>query len=495
MPHIRLCESRKEFFALKEYIPYINGTWCPSIDGTWTDDVNPANGELIAKVQTAGPKDLEYALSSAQAAFESWSVSPVALREQILLKAADRLSAMQEEAVDLLICESGSAWKKATQEVAGSIGVLRTAAGECRRVGSEVYAPTAPNNFSFSVRCPIGVVLGIAPFNYPLLLALKKVSYALAAGDTFILKPASVTPITGYIISKIFDEAQLPAGVLNVVPCSGKLMGTQLINDPRVRMVTFTGSTDVGLEIAKQAASYLKRYTMELGGKNPMIVLKDYPVDQAVHLAGYGAFFHQGQVCMATSRIIVEAPSYDEFCLKFTERARGFKVGDPRDHDTVIGPLIDANQCEVIDRQVQDALRKGARLLTGGKHDGPFYEPTVLADVTPDMDVFDQESFGPITSIVRAEDAEDALALCNNSQFGLSSALLTYDLQKAFSLSMRMNIGKVHVNDTTFVSSTVAPSGGFKLSGVGKEGGHYSIEEFTELKWITMQYQDTQMPC
>lgn len=480
---------------MREYTPYIHGAWVPAIDGAWTDDLNPADGQIVARIQTAGPQDLDRALDSAQTAFASWSVSPAAQREQILLKAAGCLEAMRDEAVELLITESGSTWKKATQEVAGTIGILRTAAGECRRISSEVFAPTTQDNFSFSMRCPLGVVLGITPFNYPLLLAMKKVAYALAAGDTFLLKPASATPISGHIIARVFHEAGLPAGVLNVIPCSGRLVGSQLIQDDRVRMVTFTGSSDVGLVIAQQAAAQLKRYTMELGGKNPMIVLKDYSVDQAVHLAGYGAFFHQGQVCMATSRIIVEAPLYDEFCQKFTARAQGFQVGDPRDHDTVIGPLIEEAQCAVIDAQVRDAVGKGARLLTGGTHQGPFYQPTVLADVTPEMDIFDQESFGPVTSILRARDAEDALAICNNSRFGLSSALLTYDLQKAFSLSMRMNVGKVHVNDTTFVSSTVAPSGGFKLSGVGKEGGHHSIEEFTELKWITMQYQDHSMPC
>ncbi|MPN05561.1 putative aldehyde dehydrogenase YfmT [bioreactor metagenome] len=177
------------------------------------------------------------------------------------------------------------------------------------------------------------------------------------------------------------------------------------------------------------------------------------------------------------------------------KRAEGLKVGDPRERDTVIGPLIDEAQCEVIDRQIQDAVKKGARLLTGGHHTGPFYAPTVLADVTPEMDIFQQESFGPVTSVICAEDAEDALALCNNNCYGLSAALLTNDLRKALSLSMRMESGKVHVNDTTFVSGTVAPSGGFKLSGTGKEGGHYSIEEFTELKWITIQYKDRRMPC
>ena len=480
---------------MREYTPYIGGDWIPAVDGAWIEDRNPADGEVVARIQTAGPQDLERALSSAQAAFAGWSAAPVALREEILLKAADCLKAMQEEAVGLLIRESGSTWKKATQEVAGSSGVLRTAAGECRRVGSEVYAPTADHNFSFSVRCPLGVVLGIAPFNYPLLLALKKAAYALAAGNTFLLKPASATPITGYIIARIFHEAGLPAGVLNVIPCPGKMVGSILVEDPRVKMVTFTGSSDVGVELAQQAAAHLKRYTMELGGKNPMIVLADYDVDQAVHLAGYGAFFHQGQVCMATSRIIVEEPLYDAFCEKLTKRARELVVGDPKNHDTVIGPLIEEKQCEFIDRQVRDAVDKGARLLTGGKHQGPYYEPTVLADVTPDMEIFDEESFGPVTSVIRARDAEEALAICNDTRFGLSSALLTYDLRKAFSLAMRMEVGKIHVNDTTFVSSTVAPSGGFKLSGVGKEGGHYSIEEFTELKWVTMQYQDNRMPC
>ena len=479
---------------MREYKLYFGGQWMDQTDGWIADDFNPMDGSLFAKVHMGGPTDIQRAVDNAQTAFPAWSNTPPDQRERILLKAADCLAKIQDEAVETLICESGSAWQKAMGEVMGTIGILKTAAGECRRISSEVYEPVAEGNFSYSVRTPLGVVLAIAPFNYPLLLAMKKVAYILAAGNTCILKPASATPACDLLIAKVFHEAGLPAGVLNVIPCKGSEIGDRLVEHPAVKAVTFTGSSQVGIEIAQRAAKHLKRYTMELGGKNPMIVLADFEVDQAVHLAGYGAFYHQGQVCMATSRIIVEQPIYEEFCTKMIQRAQGMKIGDPHDHDTVIGPLIDEKQCAVIDAQIQDAVSKGARLLTGGHHNGPVYEPTVLADVTPEMEIFYEESFGPVTNIVRAKDAEDALRLCNDNRYGLSSALLTHNLEKAISLSRRMEIGKVHINDTSFVSGTVVPSGGFKMSGCGKEGGRYSIEEFTELKWVTIQYKEKKLP-
>ena len=479
---------------MKEYQMYINGEWIPTISGNMIDDINPANGKPFARIHMAGPDEVEAALSAAETAQNEWEMVLADQKEQMINKAADNLAMMMDEVISILIEESGSTYMKAKSEVLGSIGTLRVAAGECRRVGSEVYQPTSQGSLSLSVRQPMGVVLGIAPFNYPLLLALKKIAYALAAGNTFILKPASVTPITGCVIARIFHDAGLPKGVLNVIPGLGSVVGNLLVEDPRVKVVTFTGSSEVGLRIAQKAASHLKRYTMELGGKNPLILLTDYDIDKAVEIAGYGAFFHQGQVCMATSRIIVERPSYDDFCKKMVVKAQGLKVGDPWEHDTVIGPLIEEKQCRVIDAQIQDAVNKGARVLTGGKHKGAFYEPTVLAEVTPEMEIFYEESFGPITTVICAENSEHALELCNNNKYGLSSALLTNDLNKALSLGLRMEAGKVHINDTTFVSNTTAPSGGFKLSGFGKEGGHYSIEDFTELKWITIQYKDKKMP-
>ncbi len=480
---------------MREYQMFINGKWADTESGQVSDDINPADGSIFAKVHMAGPKEIEEALAAAQAAFEAWSAVLPDQKEKILLKAADSLEARFDEAVEILIEESGSTLTKAKSEVMGSIGTIRVAAGECRRVSGEVLQPTSQNQLSMAVRLPVGVVSGIAPFNYPLLLALKKVAYALAAGNTFVLKPASVTPATGYLIAKIFEDAGLPAGVLNVVPGPGRVVGDKLVEDPRVKVVTFTGSSDVGRSIAAKAAYNLKRFAMELGGKNPLIVLADYDVDKAVEIAGFGAFFHQGQVCMATSRILVEKPLYEEFCRKMAIRAKSLKTGDPHAPDTIIGPLIDAQQCEVIDAQIQDAVAKGARLLTGGTHEGPFYQPTVLADVTPDMKIFYEESFGPVTVVVRADNPEHALALCNDNEYGLSSALLTYDLRKAMKLGLKMEAGKVHINDTTFVSSTTAPSGGVKMSGFGKEGGKYSIEDFTELKWITVQYEDKSMPC
>ena len=272
---------------MNTYLLYINGKWTQNSDGHIADNLDPATGKTFAHVHMAGEKDVEAAIDAASGAFKYWSHTLPAERESLLQKVADELENMREEAVGLMISESGSTWRKANAEVTGSIGVLRVAAGECRRVGSEIYAPRAKGNFSFSYRVPLGVILGIAPFNYPMILAIKKLAYAIAAGDTFVLKPASDTPISGLIIAKAFERAGLPAGVLNVVPCAGRLIEKFLI-DKRIKAVTFTGSSSVGKRIAKIAAGELKKYTMELGGKNPMIVLADYDIDHAVHLAGYG---------------------------------------------------------------------------------------------------------------------------------------------------------------------------------------------------------------
>ncbi|MBC5732125.1 aldehyde dehydrogenase family protein [Flavonifractor sp. DFI.6.63] len=479
---------------MKEYKLYINGKWIETTSGKIINDINPADGTTFARVHLAGELETEMALESAQRAFTSWSKTMAAQREQILWKAADCLEKMVDEAIEIMICESGSTYTKARSELAGAVNVIRVAAGECRRIEGEINQPTSADQVSLAVRVPLGVVAGIAPFNYPVILAVKKLAYALAAGDTFILKPASVTPLSGYIIATAFERAGLPAGVLNVIPGPGDIVGDKLVEDQRVKCVTFTGSSPVGRSIAAKAGYHLKKFAMELGGKNPLIILGDYDVEQAIKIAGYGAFYHQGQVCMASSRIIVEAPIYDAFCEGLVAYARTLRIGDPHDPDTIIGPLISNEQCDFIDGQIQDARSKGAKILTGGKHQGTFYEPTILAEVTPEMDIFYQETFGPVTSIFCVENAEQALALCNDNKFGLSSALLTYDMRLAIKLGLNMESGMVHINDTTFVSGITAPSGGIKNSGYGREGGRYSIEDYTELKWITMQYADKKMP-
>lgn len=466
---------------------YINGQWVETKSGKVVDDLNPADDSVVAKVHTAGPDELEAALSAAQAAFPAWRSMLAPQRELLFMKAADHLEANQVKYANWMIDESGSCFMKAMDEISQSVSILRAASGECRRIDGGIVPPDQPDQISTYVRQPLGVIGGIAPFNYPLLLAITKVALALAAGNTFILKPSSDTPLSGVIIAESLEAGGFPAGTFNLLPGPGSVVGEGLIKDPRVRMITFTGSTAVGKEIAKGCAAGLKRVTLEMGGKNPMIVLKDFDVDRAVSIGTFGAFFHQGQICMATTRIIVEEPIYDEFCQKFAKKAAAQKMGDPHDEGTIIGPLIHKEQCDKIDKLIADAVSKGAKVLTGGHHKGAFYEPTVVSDVTPDMDIFGTECFGPVEIICKAKDPEDALALCNNNTYGLSSALLTNNLELALTMAPQIEAGMVHVNDNTVMGARNVPFGGVKESGMGREGGRFSIEEFTEYKWITYQ--------
>ena len=476
-----------------EYQLYINGEWKNTVTGYISQDKNPADDSIFAQVHFAGREEVDEAIASAQKAWKPWADTAADEKEQILLKAADWMQEHIDEVADVLMGESGSAFGKAYFEAGFAVDILRAAAGECRRVFGEVQQQ-APGEISMIRRLPLGVVAGIAPFNFPLLLALKKVAFALAAGNTFVLKPASATPVSGVMIAKALDAAGLPKGVFNLVPGSGEAVGKMLVEDERIRMVAFTGSTAVGKGIAAKASQRLKKYTLEMGGKNPLILLKDFDVEQAVKIAGFGAFFHQGQICMCTSRMIVEVPVYDQFCEKFTAYAKTMKVGDPHQQDTIIGPLIKQEQCQIIDSQIKDAVSKGAVLLTGGTHEGNYYQPTVLSNVTPDMRIFYEESFGPVTSIIKAKDERDAVRLCNDNEYGLSSSLLTNDLSKAMALSLDMEAGMVHINTATVSDNSTVAFGGVKNSGVGREGGSYSIDEFTELKWITVQYTPAQFP-
>jgi vanillin dehydrogenase len=478
----------------RAYSLYIDGKWTPSADGAMADDFNPATGALFARVAQAGRADALRAVEAAHRARESWGRLIVSERAAILLRAADVLASKVDEIREVLIEESGSTFGKSMFEVFYCIDLLRSAAGDARHIFGETLPHSAAGQIGMTVRQPLGVIAGIAPFNAPFLLAMKKVVLALAAGNCFVLKPSEETPVTGLKIAEIFHEAKLPAGVLNVVPGPAKDVGDVLLTDPRVRMITFTGSTRVGKLIAVEAARNLKKFTLEMGGKNPLIVLRDADVDYAVRAGCFGIYFHQGQVCMANSRIIVEAPVYDEFCEKFAARAKSYKVGDPHDPQTVIGPLIRSTQCAFIDEHVADASAKGAKVLTGGTHQGNFYQPTVIAGVTSEMRIYSEESFGPITSIIKVDSAEEALKIANDTSYGLSAGVITNDLQKAMDLALRLESGMVHINDTTVSDEPHAPFGGIKNSGFGREGGNYSMEEMTELKWITIQLGQRQFP-
>ena len=371
------------------------------------------------------------------------------------------------------------------------MNLFRVAAGECRRHTTEMYPAGKPGQMSLAVRHPLGVILGILPFNYPLILSVKKLAFALAAGNSFILKPSPHTPAVCLLLGEVLHEAGLPAGVLNVVPVADESLSAVLAQDKRVRMVSFTGGGNAGRKIAMAAAQDFKRTAMELGGKNPLLVLRDYDLDEAVKIAGLGAFSNQGQLCMATSRILVEEPLYEAFCEKLRGYALSLKVGDPTDPDVFIGPLIDERHCAFVRSQVDDAVSKGAKLLCGGTHEGPFFRPTVLSGVDETMRIFYEESFAPVTSVIPVKDAEEALAKCNDNLFGLSAAVLTHDLDRAMELGMKIEAGMVHINDLTYLSATTAPCGGWKESGVSREGGKFSMDDYTEIKWLTFQSSRT----
>jgi len=467
--------------------PYIDGKAIEVSPSAMSDVLDPANQKPFARIFMGQEQHMRAAIDAAYAARTTWSNSPAALREKILHRAADELEAATSEIVDLLIGEGGSTFGKAHFEIPFAANMLRSIAGEARRVQGDVFPSDVSGLLSLAIRRPLGVVAGISPFNFPVVLALKKVAFALATGNTFVLKPSEETSLVGLKLAEIFERAGLPPGVLNVVPGDGPTLARVLFDDPRVKLISFTGSTAVGRHIAVECAKKGKRVILEMGGKSPLIVLKDADVDYAVDTACFGIFIHQGQICMAGSRIIVEAPIYETFLQRFAAKAKTLQVGDPRDPHTVIGPLIRSAQCQMIDRKIKEAVAAGARVLTGGTYEGNFYQPTVVADVTPSMAAFRDELFGPVAAVSRADNADHALALANNSSYGLSSAVLTNDLQLAMRFALELEAGMVHLNGPTVHDEPTVPFGGVKDSGSGREGGRWSVEEMTEVKWVTIQ--------
>jgi len=464
---------------------YINGTWRQGSEGSFAEDINPATGNSFARIAQASAQDVEDALCAADGARHQWRLMLANEREALLHKAAEIIAAHADQIRDLLIEETGSVFMKAPWEVSYAVECLRVAAGCIRQPHGDTFPASATGQVGMTIRQPLGVIAGIAPFNSPFLLAMKKIAFALAAGNTFILKPSDLAPLSGLKIAEVFSAAGLPPGVLNVIPGPAAMVGDKLIADPRVKMITFTGSSKVGRHLAAQAGKHMKRVTLEMGGKNPLVVLKDADLDYAVDAAAFGIFYHQGHV---------EAPLYDAFLQKFVAKARTIKVGDPRDPATVIGPLIREAQCGFIGGQIEDAVSKGATICCGGGHRGPFFEATVLGGVTAAMSIYGEESFGPVTSVLRADDYEHALFLANDTNAGLSSAVVTNDLQKAFDFALRSESGMVHINDTTISDEPHIDFGGVKESGFGREGGMASMAEMSEVKWVTFQMGKREFP-
>lgn len=479
---------------MSHYQLFINGQYRAASSGKVVENLNPFNNSVFATVEQASIDDAKSAITAASAAFDTWKDTAPSLRELILIKAADIMASRADELKDTLIDESGSSQLKATYEVTHAAGFLRGMAGECRRVKGDTYPSDYPGVKSYSIRRPLGVVFAVSPFNFPLLLSVRKIGWAIAAGNTVVLKPSEVTPVIALKLAEILTDAGLPSGVLNVIPAHAADLKDTMISDPRVKKLTFTGSTKVGRAIAEKCARYGKPVTLEMGGKNPMVVLNDADIDYAVNTAAFSNFMHQGQVCMTASRVIVEAGIYEEFVKRLTAKVKTIKYGDPREKGVIVGPLIRPSQIDFIQSLVNEAAQEGAQVTVGGKATGSVYHPTVVANVTDDMSIFSTECFGPVAAIVKADDHEHALALANNSQYGLTSSVITKDLEKAMYFAEYLEAGMVHINGPSIRDEAVIPFGGVKDSGYGREGGEFAMNEFTELKWVTIQTGQQKFP-
>ena len=474
-----------------EYLMYINGEWVNAVRNRTFDDYNPFTGEVFAKVPCGEREDTKQAIDAADAAFPAWAHTPPAQRASYFLKAADILEKRQKEVLQILTEEAGTTFGVGMFQLGFTPGLLREAAAQVHGAMGEIIPADLPGAFFMTVRQPVGVVAGISPWNVPLILSLRAFALPLAYGNTTVLKPSGETPVSGGIVfAEVFEEAGFPKGVFNVVtnsPGFSEEVGDELITNPKVRRISFTGSTETGRHLAEKAGRYLKRVALELGGKDPLIVLRDADIDYAVNAAVFGSFFHQGQVCMSVERIIVEKPVAQEFTEKLVKKAQGLKVGDPREPDTVIGPLINQEQLNKVRTHVEEAVTAGANLLCGGKYEGLCYYPTVLTDVTADMKVFCEETFGPVAPVIVVEDADEAVRVANDSRYGLSAGIITRDFEKGLELAERIESGMVHINDSSIHDEPQVPFGGVKESGWGRHGGRAALEEFTELRWITMQ--------
>ena len=478
---------------MKTYRMFIGGEWVDALSGATFEDFNPYTGEVYAKVPKGDAGDADRVMAAAAAARIPYAATPPLLRSQILQRAAETLEASRQEFAEVMIAESGSTFGKAMFEISQTVDLLMTAGADSKRILGETFH-NDPTKLSMTMRKPRGTVVAISPWNFPLILSMYKVAYSLATGNTVVLKPASETPVIGLKIGELFEKAGLPAGALNVITGPGSVLGEALVGDDRCSFVAFTGETQTGRKVAQKAAAGLKEYTLELGGKNPVIVLADADIEYAVKSVAFGAFLHQGEVCLSTDRVIVEKAIVEEFSQKLAAFAANLPVGDPSLPGTFIGPIINDEQLRKIDSHVKDAVAKGARLLTGGTYQGRLYRPTVLAGVTPSMQIYHEETFGPVTSIFAANDEKEALAIANDTRYGLSAGIVTKDLQKAIFLAEGLEAGMVHVNDGTVDADACCPFGGSKGSGHGREGGRYSVEHLTEVKWLTIQKGERSLP-
>ena len=483
--------------AVRDEKLFINGQWTGALDGKTYQKKNPFNGHVASQVAAGKREDARRAIDAAAAAFPAWSATAPAVRRALFLKAADVMESRQAEIAKTIAEETGGTFGWGMFNCIYTIGMVREAAAQTYGLIGEVIPTDLPDTTAMATRQPVGVVVGIAPWNAPLILGMRAVATPLAYGNTVVLKASEESPGTHLAIASTFEEAGFPKGVINVItnaPADAADVVDELIANPKTRRVNFTGSTKVGRIIAEKAGHHLKRAVLELGGKAPQLVLEDADIDAAVSAANFGSFMNQGQICMSTDRIILEKPIADAFAQKLTAKAKSLKIGDPLQPDTQIGCMISTGAGERVQSLIDDAVTKGAKVLCGGKGQGTTFPPTILYGVTPEMRIYHEEAFGPVVSLILAKDTDDAVRIANDTPYGLSSAVFSNDINKAMRVAERIESGICHINGATVHDEPQMPFGGVKDSGYGRFGGKAGLEEFTELRWITIRRSPSHYP-
>jgi alpha-ketoglutaric semialdehyde dehydrogenase len=483
--------------ASRAYLNYIDGRWLPAATGKTFENRNPARrSDLVGTFPDSGAEDVEAAVQAAKRAHSSWRLVPAPRRAEVLFRTAEILRARKEELARLMTREMGKVLAETRGDIQEAIDMAYYIAAEGRRLFGVTVPSELPNKFAMSIRQPLGVCALITPWNFPMAIPSWKLFPALVAGNTVVLKPASDTPASAHHLVEILLEAGVPAGVVNLVHGGGSAVGVPLVSHPDVKMVSFTGSSDVGKTIAERSAKSLKRVSLELGGKNAQIVLEDADLDLAVEGVLWGAFGTTGQRCTATSRLIVHKGVHDDLVARLVDRAKGLRLGDGLEPATDVGPVVNRGQRDRVHSYVEIGTREGAKLILGGApaEEGPlaeghFYRPTIFDGVTPRMRIAVEEIFGPVLSVLTVGSAEEAVQVLNDTPYGLSSSIYTRDVNRAMRAVRDIEAGITYVNGPTIGAEVQLPFGGVKETGNGhREGGPTVIDAFTEWKSVYIDY-------
>ena len=479
------------------YRNFIAGKWIESTSSKAATNINPANtGETLGTIKQATRGEARAAVEAAIEAFPGWRSTPAPARGKIVAKAARLLEENKEELARILTSEEGKTLAESRGELQRSINVAEFCAGESRRMNGETIQSELPSNFAYTIKQPLGVVACVTPWNFPVAIPVWKIAPALVAGNTVVFKPASLTPATAVRIVEIFEEAGIPPGVLNLVIGSGSEAGDEIIGHPAVKAVSFTGSNEVGIRLYEQVSRRGAKVQCEMGGKNPVVILEDADLELAVESTAQGAFGSSGQRCTATSRAVVINDIADEFVERIARRAESMKIGDGMDPETEMGPSVDESQFKTVLKYIDIGKEDGATLVCGGIRatgngldKGYFVKPTVFDHVTPDMRIAREEVFGPVLSVLRARDFDEAMQIANDTEYGLSSSIFSNDAARIFRFVDEIETGMTHINSPTTGGEAHIPFGGIKGTGIGdREQGSTALDFYTELKVVYVDY-------